>query len=74
MTRVVPPLLAVPWAGTVLMSRVWLGHHTWPQVFAGASYGVFVAVLWFNVWIRGLDKWGYAVERWALGHLAAYGY
>ena len=28
----VPPLVIVPWATTIAISRVWLGHHTFEQV------------------------------------------
>lgn len=49
------PLVVIPYALAVMMSRVWLGLHTWPQVFAGASYGVVFAVVWFEFWRRGLN-------------------
>lgn len=37
------------------MSRVWLGHHTWTQVTAGACYGVTLASVWFGMWTGGLN-------------------
>ncbi|KAF8965185.1 phosphatidic acid phosphatase type 2/haloperoxidase [Flammula alnicola] len=61
--RVFPPFFALPWAVAVMMSRVWLGHHTWPQVFAGASYGVALASIWFGMWTGGLNKIGNEVEE-----------
>lgn len=45
-----------------MMSRVWLGHHTWPQVFAGASYGVVMAWVWYMIWTNGLNRIGEDVE------------
>ncbi|KAH9484290.1 putative J domain-containing protein [Psilocybe cubensis] len=53
--RVFPPLVCLPWAATIVMSRVWLGHHTWPQVIAGASYGVTFSLMWFAMWVGGLN-------------------
>ena len=53
------PLIVVPYASAVMMSRVWLGHHTWPQVFAGGSYGIVFAIFWFEFRRCGLnDKLG----------------
>ncbi|TFK76460.1 PAP2-domain-containing protein [Pluteus cervinus] len=54
LTRLIPPLIAVPWAILVVMSRVWLGHHTWLQVIAGALYGLFWSGLWFGTWVSGV--------------------
>ncbi|PFH54369.1 hypothetical protein AMATHDRAFT_135772, partial [Amanita thiersii Skay4041] len=71
--RIVPPVIAVPWATVVIMSRVWLGHHTWPQVIAGASYGVLFGSVWFTLWTNGLNQYGAELERlieaFILGHL-----
>ncbi|KAF9564670.1 PAP2-domain-containing protein, partial [Agrocybe pediades] len=62
--RVLLPLITLPWGVTIMMSRVWLGHHTWPQVFAGASYGAFVALAWFSLWTKwGLNEVGGELER-----------
>lgn len=62
-TRILPPLITIPFATTIVMSRVWLGHHTMPQVVAGASYGVAFAFVWFALWTRGLNSWGAHVEQ-----------
>ncbi|KAF9482791.1 PAP2-domain-containing protein [Pholiota conissans] len=51
--RVFTPLICLPWATSVVMSRIWLGHHTWPQVFAGASFGVGLASIWYSLWVGG---------------------
>ena len=61
-TRLIPPMAAVPWAMLVVMSRVWLGHHTWPQVIVGASYGVVFASMWFSLWTDGLQQHGQKLE------------
>ncbi|KAH7926337.1 PAP2-domain-containing protein [Leucogyrophana mollusca] len=52
---VLAPLLVVPWTSMIVMSRVWLGHHTWSQVLAGTAYGIFFAAVWFRIW---LDDFG----------------
>lgn len=58
------PLVTTPWAATVVMSRVWLGYHTWPQVAAGCTYGAWLAVTWFALWTRGgLREAGRVFER-----------
>ncbi|KAF9532964.1 hypothetical protein CPB83DRAFT_589943 [Crepidotus variabilis] len=63
--RLLAPVVALPWAVAVVMSRLWLGHHTVPQVLAGASYGVALASVWFSIWknvlspsetVRGFEK------------------
>lgn len=50
------PCVALPWAVAVVSSRVWLGHHTVPQVIAGASYGVALASVWFGLWSGELSR------------------
>ncbi|KIJ17417.1 hypothetical protein PAXINDRAFT_131220 [Paxillus involutus ATCC 200175] len=45
------PIIIVPWAGMIVLSRVWLGHHTWPQVAAGSVFGICFASLWFRLWV-----------------------
>ncbi|KAF9246512.1 hypothetical protein BU15DRAFT_85270 [Melanogaster broomeanus] len=45
------PILIVPWASMIVLSRVWLGHHTWPQVVAGTAFGIWFASLWFKLWV-----------------------
>ncbi|KAF8350721.1 hypothetical protein F5887DRAFT_940608 [Amanita rubescens] len=62
-TRLVPPIMAVPWAILVVMSRVWLGHHTWPQVIVGVSYGVAFGSVWFSLWTDGLQQHGQKLEE-----------
>ncbi|KAM0746400.1 PAP2-domain-containing protein, partial [Meredithblackwellia eburnea MCA 4105] len=55
-------LLAVFWisaAASVCWSRVRLGHHTPPQVLAGAALGSVVAVIWLSMWL-GLEETGLA--------------
>ncbi|KAF8798011.1 hypothetical protein BYT27DRAFT_7203706 [Phlegmacium glaucopus] len=61
--RILPPLIILPCAISVIMSRVWLGHHTMPQVVAGISYGVAYASVWFVLWTRGLNSWGMYAEQ-----------
>ena len=60
--RVVPAITAVPWATLVVMSRVWLGHHTWPQVIVGALYGVVFASVWISLWTNRLQQHGQELE------------
>ncbi|KAH7914943.1 hypothetical protein BJ138DRAFT_1142640 [Hygrophoropsis aurantiaca] len=48
------PFIIVPWASMIVMSRVWLGHHTWPQVWGGAVFGTVFAVAWLKVWLADL--------------------
>jgi len=62
-SRILPVIISVPWAAMILMSRVWLGHHTWPQVFAGSAYGVAVALGWFKLWTSGMDLIGKEAEQ-----------
>ncbi|TDL28245.1 PAP2-domain-containing protein [Rickenella mellea] len=62
--RRIPPAIVIPWAMLIVASRVWLGHHTWPQVAVGCSYGVAFAALWFKLWTEGLNDYGVVVEDW----------
>jgi len=71
-TRVVPPLITIPWGVTIVMSRVWLGHHTWPQVFAGASYGIALGSIWFAIWMGGVNSIGKEWEVWVNGLIDAF--
>jgi dolichyldiphosphatase len=58
------PLITTPWAASVLASRVWLGHHTWNQVAAGAACGSVTAFVWFYLWQhQGLSDLGNLLER-----------
>ena len=61
--RILPPLIAFPCAVTIVMSRLWLGHHTMSQVVAGISYGVTFALVWFALWTRGFNSWGEHAEE-----------
>ncbi|KAG2134444.1 uncharacterized protein EDB93DRAFT_1172748 [Suillus bovinus] len=45
------PVLILPWLFMIVMSRVWLGHHTWPQVSAGTALGACCASFWFKLWV-----------------------
>ncbi|KAF9005637.1 DnaJ domain-containing protein [Cyathus striatus] len=60
--RILGPSMAIPGATTIMMSRIWLGYHTWPQVVVGGSYGVVCAVLWFYGWRNGLGVYGEALD------------
>lgn len=61
--RFLPPLIVLPWATLIVMSRVWLGHHTWPQVAVGISYGAVFAICWFKLWVGGLNNHGNVFEQ-----------
>jgi dolichyldiphosphatase len=52
----VAPMVVVPYALGVVVSRVWLGHHSWLQVLAGASYGIVFGIIWFELWRSGLNE------------------
>ncbi|KAL7284723.1 hypothetical protein ACG7TL_002029 [Trametes sanguinea] len=62
LTRGLPPLVVVPLASTIAASRIWLGHHTWPQVAAGCAYGLVAAPLWFILWTKGLNMYVSTVD------------
>ncbi|KAI0307736.1 hypothetical protein B0F90DRAFT_1807153 [Multifurca ochricompacta] len=47
-------LVVVPWAFAIAGSRVWLGHHTVPQVAVGCAYGFAFSCVWFWLWTHGL--------------------
>ncbi|KAJ7449794.1 hypothetical protein FB451DRAFT_1286566 [Mycena latifolia] len=62
--RVLVPVVVLPWAALIALSRLWLGHHTWPQVAVGCAYGVVFAGVWFSLWTRGgLDEYGRMAEE-----------
>lgn len=62
--RTIPPILCSLWAGLVIGSRVALGHHTWPQVGAGAAYGAIFSGCAFGMWTYGgLSAYGPVVEQ-----------
>jgi len=60
--RLLPPLIVLPWAASVVHSRIWMGHHTWPQAAVGCAYGAAFAVLWFSLWTNGANRLGEVVE------------
>lgn len=33
------PFVVVPWTSMIVLSRVWFGYHTWPQVAGGVCFG-----------------------------------
>ncbi|KAF8921319.1 PAP2-domain-containing protein [Mucidula mucida] len=59
--RTIPPLVIVPLALLIALSRLWLGHHTIPQVLAGCSYGILFSCTLFALWTHGLSE----VGQWA---------
>lgn len=61
-TRLLPSLIAVPWASAIVYSRMWLGHHTWPQCLAGCLYGTAFALIWFELWTNGFNALGQSAE------------
>ncbi|KAJ8078760.1 hypothetical protein PM082_013043 [Marasmius tenuissimus] len=63
LTRLVPPLICVPWGVAICQSRVWLGHHDWAQVLAGCAFGVAFSTAWFMAWVGGLNEHGQVAER-----------
>ena len=48
----------------IVLSRVWLGHHTWPQVAAGSALGACCASFWFKLWVD--DAFGVKTAAWAV--------
>ncbi|KAI0356879.1 phosphatidic acid phosphatase type 2/haloperoxidase, partial [Trametes cingulata] len=62
-SRFLPPLVVVPLASTIAVSRIWLGHHTWPQVAAGCAYGLLFAPVWFKLWTGGWNEYGRTMEE-----------
>ncbi|KAJ4487974.1 phosphatidic acid phosphatase type 2/haloperoxidase [Lentinula aciculospora] len=69
-TRILPPLIVLPWAALIALSRIWLGHHTLAQVSAGCTFGFGFAWLWFYMWTNGLNEYGVEAERMWQSHLA----
>ncbi|KAJ7109360.1 hypothetical protein C8R44DRAFT_884405 [Mycena epipterygia] len=63
MARVLVPIVVLPWATLIALSRLWLGYHTWPQVAVGCAYGVVFAGVWFLVWTQGLNEHGRTAEE-----------
>lgn len=46
-------MVVLPCTASIALSRVVLGHHTWPQVVAGIMYGIAFAIGWFTMWLKG---------------------
>ncbi|KAI0271363.1 hypothetical protein BC834DRAFT_859145 [Gloeopeniophorella convolvens] len=67
--RQLVPLVVVPCSLTVAGSRIWLGHHTLPQVVVGCGYGFAFAWLWFSLWTHGLNEVGAVVEHHIRAHI-----
>ncbi|KAF9264696.1 PAP2-domain-containing protein [Marasmius fiardii PR-910] len=65
LTRLIPPLICVPWGVMICVSRVWLGHHNWVQVLVGCGFGVVFSVGWFVAWVRGVNQYGQIAEHYA---------
>jgi len=63
LTRIIPPLIVLPWAAAIAVSRTWLGHHTWPQVAVGCTYGFIFTPVWFHLWTHGWNEHGNLLER-----------
>ena len=61
--RVIAPLIVVPWSAAIAISRIWLGHHTWPQVGAGCAYGLTFTFFWFKLWTHTASAYGQEFER-----------
>lgn len=63
--RLIPPLLAIPIASTMALSRVWLGVHTAAQVAVGWAIGIPCAWAWYQLWtVGGWSVTGQKVEQW----------
>jgi hypothetical protein len=60
--RVFMPPVVVIWATFIALSRIWLGHHTWPQVAVGCLYGIVFAFFWFTLWTSHLYEYGRLVD------------
>ncbi|KAJ3489609.1 hypothetical protein NLI96_g2017 [Meripilus lineatus] len=63
LTRIVAPMIILPWSAIVAVSRIWLRHHTWPQVVVGCANGLVFAPLWFHLWTHGASRYGYFLEQ-----------
>jgi dolichyldiphosphatase len=63
LSRILVPIIVLPWAALIALSRIWLGHHTWPQVAVGCAYGVGFACIWFALWTQGLNELGRTAEE-----------
>lgn len=62
--RQIGPAVAVGWATLVTASRLYLGHHTLPQVLGGVVFGVLFGMGCFTLWTAcGLDAYGAMLEQ-----------
>ena len=62
-TRIIVPSIVVPWAAAIAISRIWLGHHTIPQVLAGSVHGILFTYMWYSIWLRGANSYGQYLEQ-----------
>ncbi|KAJ3525170.1 hypothetical protein NMY22_g10687 [Coprinellus aureogranulatus] len=63
-SRLLPPLVIIPWAITIVVSRVKLGYHTWAQVVVGFLYGICAAAVMFALWKNSWkDSYGALADR-----------
>lgn len=67
LTRIIASLIIVPWAVSVMASRIWLGHHTWPQVSVGCSIGLAFSPVWFWLWTHVGQDYGTYYEQLVFG-------
>ncbi|KAG2037276.1 PAP2-domain-containing protein [Suillus americanus] len=56
------PVVILPWTFMIVVSRVWLDHHTWPQVAVGTALGACCASFWFKLWMD--DAAGVKTTAW----------
>ncbi|OAX44660.1 PAP2-domain-containing protein [Rhizopogon vinicolor AM-OR11-026] len=63
-SAILAPVVVLPWTFMIVMSRVQLGHHTWPQVAAGSALGACCASFWFKLWMD--DASGVRTTTWAV--------
>ncbi|KZT57874.1 PAP2-domain-containing protein [Calocera cornea HHB12733] len=68
--RLLLPAAYAAYALGVARSRLWGGHHTLPQVLAGAAWGAVSAVCWWGLWRAWARE---AVARPAVRLLSAWG-
>ncbi|KNZ74257.1 Dolichyldiphosphatase, partial [Termitomyces sp. J132] len=61
-TRMFLAVLCLLYGIMVVWSRIWLGHHTWPQVIVGVTHGLIFAMVWFKLWCAGLNQYGSQLE------------
>lgn len=65
--RQIGPVVAVGWASLVTASRLYLGHHTLPQVLGGIVFGVLFGLGCFALWTEyGLGAYATQLEQEAI--------